>query len=79
MTTGGIRNFAEKERGTDMFDFDRENFTREELLRLMRSEDPQLLQELFQTARRIRRDVQGDKIFAYGFVTQKVTKRNSSV
>lgn len=77
MTTGGIRNFAEKERGTDMFDFDRENFTREELLRLMRSEDPQLLQELFQRARRIRRDVQGDKIFAYGFVYFTTYCRNN--
>lgn len=60
-----------------MFDFDGKNFSREELLRLMRSDDPQLLQALFQKARRIRREVQGDKIFAYGFVYFTTYCRNN--
>lgn len=60
-----------------MIDFNRSDFTKEELLQLMRTDDPQVLQELFRTARSIRKEVQGDKIFAYGFVYFTTYCRNN--
>ena len=60
-----------------MLDFSRSDYTKEELLRALRTDDPQLLQDLFSQARKIRKEVQGDKIFAYGFVYFTTYCRNN--
>lgn len=60
-----------------MQDLRRKKFSREELLKIIRTDDPDLLQELFRTAREIRREVQGSKIFAYGFVYFTTYCRNN--
>ncbi|QAT43391.1 methylornithine synthase PylB [Aminipila luticellarii] len=51
-----------------MLDLRKRNFTKAELVQMLSEEDPEELDILFDTARTIREDVQGDKIFAYGFV-----------
>ena len=61
----------------DMQDLRKRTFSRQELTELLRSDDPQLLQELFETARKIRDEVQGNKIFAYGFVYFTTYCRNN--
>lgn len=50
---------------------------KEELLHIMKSDDPELLQALFSEARNKRREIQGDKIFAYGFVYFTTFCRNN--
>ncbi len=61
----------------DMQDLRKRTFSRQELTEILRSDDPQLLQELFETARKIRDEVQGNKIFAYGFVYFTTYCRNN--
>ncbi|MFR7990279.1 MAG: methylornithine synthase PylB [Anaerovoracaceae bacterium] len=53
------------------------DFSKEELVKIIRSDDPELLSELFRTARDIRKEVQGNKIFAYGFVYFTTYCRNN--
>lgn len=60
-----------------MFEFNQDEFTKEKVLKLLKTEDPELLQELFSTARKIRKDMQGNKIFAYGFVYFTTYCRNN--
>lgn len=60
-----------------MFEFDRKNITKEDILRVLRCEDPEVLQGLFRTARTLREEIQGDKIFAYGFVYFTTYCRNN--
>lgn len=60
-----------------MLDFSRNDYSKEELLRVMESDDPELLQSLFSRARQIRKEVQGNKIFAYGFVYFTTYCRNN--
>lgn len=60
-----------------MLELNREEFTKEELIKVLRSDDPELLQDLFSTARKIRKKVQGNKIFAYGFVYFTTYCRNN--
>ncbi|SCJ68657.1 Biotin synthase [uncultured Eubacterium sp.] len=60
-----------------MLELNREEFTKEELIKVLRSDDPELLQDLFSTARKIRKEVQGNKIFAYGFVYFTTYCRNN--
>ena len=38
-----------------MLELNRDDFTKAELVKVMRSDDPELLQELFSTARKIRK------------------------
>lgn len=56
---------------------DKNNFSRDEIVRILDSEDPAVSDELFQNARRIRSKIQGDKIFAYGFVYFSTYCRNN--
>ena len=60
-----------------MLDFSRKDYSKEELLRIMASDDPEILQALFSQARKIRKEVQGNKIFAYGFVYFTTYCRNN--
>ena len=60
-----------------MQDLRRMDFSKEELVKIIRSDDPELLSELFRTARDIRKEVQGNKIFAYGFVYFTTYCRNN--
>ena len=60
-----------------MLDFSRKDYSKEELLRIMASDDPEILQALFSHARKIRKEVQGNKIFAYGFVYFTTYCRNN--
>ena len=60
-----------------MQDLRRMDFSKEEMLKIIRSDDPELLSELFRTARDIRKEVQGNKIFAYGFVYFTTYCRNN--
>ena len=60
-----------------MLDFSRKDYSKEELLRIMASDDPEILQALFSQARKIRKEVQGNKIFAYGFVYFMTYCRNN--
>ncbi|MGN0659921.1 MAG: methylornithine synthase PylB [Emergencia sp.] len=60
-----------------MLDFDRRDYSEEELVRLLKSEDPDEIQALFAAARKTRQQVQGDRIFAYGFVYFTTYCRNN--
>lgn len=60
-----------------MLDFEKGIKTREDILEVLESEDPRLLDKLFQKARQIRQNVQGGKIFAYGFVYFTTYCRNN--
>lgn len=60
-----------------MVDFEKGIKTREDIVEILESDDPQLQQELFRRARQIRQQVQGDKIFAYGFVYFTTYCRNN--
>lgn len=51
--------------------------SKNELLKIMNSDDPELLQDLFCKAREVRKEIQGDKIFAYGFVYFTTFCRNN--
>lgn len=48
-----------------------------ELLKIMNSDDQELLSDLFRKAREVRKEIQGDKIFAYGFVYFTTFCRNN--
>lgn len=58
-------------------DFDRRNVSEEELARLITSRDPAETEAMFAAARKRRQQVQGDKIFAYGFVYFTTYCRNN--
>ena len=51
-----------------MTEFEKRDFTEEELAELITSRDEEEIRALFAAARKQRQAVQGDKIFAYGFV-----------
>ena len=60
-----------------MFDLDRRDYTEAELVKILSSDDPELLTSLFSAARKVREQVQGNKIFAYGFVYFTTYCRNN--
>lgn len=60
-----------------MLDLSKREFTKEELVKILSSDDTEELEILFDTARRIRKEIQGDKIFAYGFVYFTTFCRNN--
>ena len=60
-----------------MTDFERRDFTEEELARLITSQDTEEIEALFSAARKQRQAAQGDKIFAYGFVYFTTYCRNN--
>ena len=51
--------------------------TREEIIRILKCDDKKEIEELFREASEIRNRVQGDKIFAYGFVYFSTYCRNN--
>lgn len=60
-----------------MLDFKERKPSKEELLALLKTDEPELLQNLFRAARETRKEIQGDKIFAYGFVYFTTYCRNN--
>lgn len=60
-----------------MLDFKERKPSKEELLALLKTDDPEVLQSLFRAARETRKEIQGDKIFAYGFVYFTTYCRNN--
>lgn len=60
-----------------MIKFERKDFSEEELVRLITTEDAAETEALFAAARKQRQAVQGDKIFAYGFVYFTTYCRNN--
>lgn len=60
-----------------MFDLDRRDYSVEEIEKLLQLDDPERLSNLFSAAREIRQQVQGNKIFAYGFVYFTTYCRNN--
>lgn len=58
-------------------DFDKRNVTEEELVELITSKDEAETEALFAAARARRQEIQGDKIFAYGFVYFTTYCRNN--
>lgn len=60
-----------------MVDFEKGIKNRNDILEVLESKDSQLLDELFVKARQVRQRLQGDKIFAYGFVYFTTYCRNN--
>lgn len=60
-----------------MLDLSKGKFTKEELINILDINEPEELQILFDTAQSIRRNMQGNKIFAYGFVYFTTFCRNN--
>lgn len=60
-----------------MTEFEKRDFTEEELAELITSRDEEEIRALFAAARKQRQAVQGDKIFAYGFVYFTTYCRNN--
>jgi len=60
-----------------MFDLNRRDYSEAELVKLLNSDDPEMLTALFSAARKVREQVQGNKIFAYGFVYFTTYCRNN--
>lgn len=60
-----------------MLDLSKRDFTKEELVKILSSDDTEELEILFDTARRTRKEIQGNKIFAYGFVYFTTFCRNN--
>lgn len=52
-------------------------FTREQIINLLESDDPEVVQDLFKEARKTREEATGKKIFAYGFVYFTTYCRNN--
>ena len=52
-------------------------WNKDKLVSFLKSDDPAVTEKLFSEARRIRKEIQGDKIFAYGFVYFSTYCRNN--
>lgn len=52
------------------------NFTKDEIVQILESQNPQEYEFVFENARKIRSEIQGNKIFAYGFVYFSTFCRN---
>ncbi len=52
-------------------------WNKDKLVSFLKSDDPVVTEKLFSEARRIRKEIQGDKIFAYGFVYFSTYCRNN--
>lgn len=52
------------------------NFTRDEIIRILEAENCEAYEPVFESARKIRSEIQGNKIFAYGFVYFSTFCRN---
>ena len=51
--------------------------TKKEIVEILGTNDKEAIENLFSTARKVRQDIQGDKIFAYGFVYFTTYCRNN--
>lgn len=60
-----------------MFDLEKRDYSEAEIVKILNSDDPEMLTSLFSTARKVREQVQGNKIFAYGFVYFTTYCRNN--